>query len=126
MPAFSRNSVQPKLGAQFRHISGAGIPFAPRLDCRWSISNEVFHHDSPSNSDRGLSRPPRRGWHQRSGPAVTRYLLGRIGQGSTIVCTLTGHGLKDPDTAIAQCVQPQTVDAELSEIERLIGAHLKG
>ena len=50
---------------------------------------------------------------------------GRIGSGSTIVCTLTGHGLKDPDTAIAQCVKPQTVDAELPEIERVIRAALK-
>ena len=51
--------------------------------------------------------------------------LGSIGEGSTIVCTLTGHGLKDPDTAIAQCVQPETVDAELVEIERVIRAQLK-
>jgi threonine synthase len=49
---------------------------------------------------------------------------GRIRDGSTIVCTLTGHGLKDPDTAIAQCVKPQTVDADLAEIERLIRKHL--
>lgn len=28
---------------------------------------------------------------------------GKIKAGSTVVCTLTGHGLKDPDTAIAQC-----------------------
>ena len=27
---------------------------------------------------------------------------GRIGEHSTVVCTLTGHGLKDPDTAIQQ------------------------
>src|SRR5687767_12224962 len=49
---------------------------------------------------------------------------GRIGEGSTIVCTLTGHGLKDPDTAIAQCVKPVTVDAELPDIERIIRASL--
>jgi threonine synthase len=49
---------------------------------------------------------------------------GRIPEGKTIVCTLTGHGLKDPDTAIAQCVKPLTVDAELHEIERLIREHL--
>lgn len=49
---------------------------------------------------------------------------GRIGEGSTIVCTLTGHGLKDPDIAIAQCVKPLTVDAELPEIERVIKNHL--
>jgi len=52
--------------------------------------------------------------------------LGRIGDGSTIVCTLTGHGLKDPDTAIAQSAKPLTVDAELSAIERVIREHLKG
>ncbi len=50
--------------------------------------------------------------------------LGRIGQGSTIVCTLTGHGLKDPDTAIAQSAKPITVDAELKAIERVISEHL--
>ncbi len=49
---------------------------------------------------------------------------GRVRPGSTIVCTLTGHGLKDPDTAIAQCVKPLTVDAELPDIERIIRAHL--
>src|SRR5882672_9929937 len=51
--------------------------------------------------------------------------LGRIGQGSTIVCTLTGHGLKDPDTAIAQSARPLTVDAELKPIEDVIRAQLK-
>ena len=49
---------------------------------------------------------------------------GKIREGSTIVCTLTGHGLKDPDTAIKQCVAPLTVDAELGEIERIIRDHL--
>ncbi len=51
--------------------------------------------------------------------------LGRIGEGSTIVCTLTGHGLKDPDTAIAQSAKPVTVDAERKTIERVIREHLK-
>ena len=46
--------------------------------------------------------------------------LGKVGEGSTIVCTLTGHGLKDPDTAIAQSAKPVTVDAELKAIERVI------
>jgi len=50
---------------------------------------------------------------------------GRIREGSTIVCTLTGHGLKDPDTAIAQCAKPVTVDAELAEIERVMREHLR-
>ena len=45
---------------------------------------------------------------------------GRIGEGTTIVCTLTGHGLKDPDTAIAQSDQPVVVDAEKGAIAKLI------
>ncbi len=50
--------------------------------------------------------------------------LGKVGEGSTIVCTLTGHGLKDPDTAIAQSAKPVTVDAELKAIEQLIRQNL--
>lgn len=50
---------------------------------------------------------------------------GRIADGKTIVCTLTGHGLKDPDTAIAQSVKPLTVDAEKGEIERVITERLR-
>ena len=50
--------------------------------------------------------------------------LGKIGEGSTIVCTLTGHGLKDPDVAIAQSAKPITADAELKAIERVIRGHL--
>lgn len=46
---------------------------------------------------------------------------GKIAAGSTIVCTLTGNGLKDPDTAIAQCtLKPLTVEAELEAVKRAI------
>ena len=50
--------------------------------------------------------------------------LGKVGEGTTIVCTLTGHGVKDPDTAIAQSAKPLTVDAELKAIEQVIRQHL--
>ncbi len=36
------------------------------------------------------------------GGALKDLKSGRIPAGSTVVCTLTGHGLKDPDAAIAQ------------------------
>jgi threonine synthase len=49
---------------------------------------------------------------------------GAIGEGTTIVCTLTGHGLKDPDTAIAQSTQPVTVDAARGAIEKVIGENM--
>ena len=50
--------------------------------------------------------------------------LGVIGEGTTIVCTLTGHGLKDPDTAIAQSSKPVVVNATRAAIERVIGENL--
>ena len=49
---------------------------------------------------------------------------GVIGRGATIVCTLTGHGLKDPDTAIAQSTKPVVVAATRQSIEQVIAAHL--
>jgi len=46
---------------------------------------------------------------------------GKIPEGSSIVCTLTGHGLKDPDTAISQCGDDMiTIDAELDAVKRAI------
>jgi len=46
---------------------------------------------------------------------------GKIPEGSKIVCTLTGHGLKDPDTAIAQSKSPMlTVDATLDSVKKAI------
>jgi threonine synthase len=45
---------------------------------------------------------------------------GRIGEGVRIVCTLTGHGLKDPDTAISQSDKPLVIDATKSAIAKLI------
>jgi len=46
---------------------------------------------------------------------------GRIGPGSKVVCTLTGHGLKDPDTAIQQSRAPVvTVEATLDAVSRAI------
>ena len=46
---------------------------------------------------------------------------GKIPEGSRIVCTLTGHGLKDPDTAIKQSTGPMlTVDANLESVKKAI------
>jgi threonine synthase len=46
---------------------------------------------------------------------------GKIPEGSSIVCTLTGNGLKDPDTAIQQSTSPVlTVDAKLDEVKQAI------
>jgi threonine synthase len=46
---------------------------------------------------------------------------GRIPEGSSVVCTLTGHGLKDPDTAISQCQGGMlTIDANLDAVKAAI------
>ena len=46
---------------------------------------------------------------------------GKIPEGSKITCTLTGNGLKDPDTAIKQCKDPLiTVDATLDAVRDTI------
>ena len=50
--------------------------------------------------------------------------LGTIGEGTVIVCTLTGHGLKDPDSAIAQTGKPVTVEATRAAIEKIIAANM--
>ncbi len=46
---------------------------------------------------------------------------GKIPGGSRIVCTLTGHGLKDPDTAIKQSTAPMVaVEATLESVQKAI------
>jgi len=41
--------------------------------------------------------------------------------GSTVVCVLTGHGLKDPDIAIGQIAVPVPVEAELGAVRAELG-----
>lgn len=46
---------------------------------------------------------------------------GKIPPGSVVVCTLTGHGLKDPDLAIRQSAAPVIqVAASLEEVKKVI------
>jgi threonine synthase len=41
-------------------------------------------------------------------------------EGDTVVCTLTGHGLKDADTAIGVSKPPLTVKATREDVARLL------
>lgn len=45
---------------------------------------------------------------------------GGLREGETVVCTLTGHGLKDADTAISVSVKPKTVQATKEDVARLL------
>jgi threonine synthase len=40
----------------------------------------------------------------------------KIPAGATVVCVLTGHGLKDPDTALAQMTPPDSVPADAEAV----------
>ncbi len=51
-----------------------------------------------------------------SAAAVAGLLKAGVPAGSTVVCILTGHGLKDPDVAIGQIAVPKAVDADLAAV----------
>tara|TARA_B100000029_G_scaffold476790_1_gene521215 strand:+ start:524 stop:1591 length:1068 start_codon:yes stop_codon:yes gene_type:complete len=45
---------------------------------------------------------------------------GSINRGSVVICTLTGHGLKDPDCAIQQSQQAIKIDANYESVRSVI------
>jgi threonine synthase len=51
-----------------------------------------------------------------SAASVAGLLKHGVPKGSTVVCVLTGHGLKDPDLAISQASVPITVDPTLDAV----------
>jgi len=46
---------------------------------------------------------------------------GRFEPGSTLVLTLTGHGLKDPDTALESASRPTTVPPRVDAVLAQLG-----
>jgi threonine synthase len=46
---------------------------------------------------------------------------GTIDKDERVVCVTTGHGLKDPDTAVKMSEKPVEVDAEIAAIEEALG-----
>jgi threonine synthase len=56
-----------------------------------------------------------------SAASVAGLLKVGVPAGSTVVCVLTGHGLKDPDRAIAEIAVPSTVDADYHAIRAELG-----
>ena len=47
--------------------------------------------------------------------------LGRLPKGATVVCTITGHGLKDPDTVLRAAAKPASLPADLEAVEEHLG-----
>jgi threonine synthase len=52
---------------------------------------------------------------------IKKQSEGLFGRGDRIVCTLTGHGLKDPDTAIAVSPKPTTCEPEMKKVLHVLG-----
>jgi threonine synthase len=46
---------------------------------------------------------------------------GQIAPGSSVVCTITGHGLKDPDTAVAGAPPPMTIGIDVAAAAGALG-----
>jgi threonine synthase len=46
---------------------------------------------------------------------------GRLPRGSTVVCTVTGHGLKDPTTALSSVVDPVVVPVDANAVLGALG-----
>ena len=55
-----------------------------------------------------------------SAASVAGLLKVGVPEGSTVVCVLTGNGLKDPDRAISQIEVPTAVEATMDEILRAL------
>jgi threonine synthase len=56
-----------------------------------------------------------------SAASVAGLLKAGVPAGATVVCVLTGHGLKDPDIAIGQIAVPTPVDAEVAAVRAELG-----
>lgn len=56
-----------------------------------------------------------------SAASVAGLLKRGAPEGATVVCVVTGHGLKDPDIAISQITVPVAVDAELGAVTAELG-----
>ena len=53
---------------------------------------------------------------------IKEHQVGGLPEGSLVVATMTGHGLKDPENAVANAgVEPVTVPAELEAVKAVIG-----
>ncbi len=73
----------------------------------------VFAEPASAASIAGLIKLTQQGFFDTATP--------RHGDRIRIVCILTGHGLKDPDNAIAAASEPYTVEPEEEKILEALG-----
>jgi threonine synthase len=52
---------------------------------------------------------------------IKKHAAGQLDPGQTIVCTLTGNGLKDPQWALEGAADPVVVPVEVGAAARALG-----
>jgi len=90
-------------GGLIEMVSDAEITSAYKL---LAAKEGIFVEPASAASIAGLIKLKKRGYFNKK---------------ATITCTLTGHGLKDPDFAIKNSVSPPTIPASLERIVKAIG-----
>ena len=90
-------------GGLIEMVSDAEITSAYKL---LASKEGVFVEPASAASIAGLIKLKKRGYFNKK---------------ATITCTLTGHGLKDPDFAIKNSVSPPTIPASMERITKAIG-----
>jgi threonine synthase len=101
--------VQRESGGWFDHCSDDDILATQRL---LAMKEGVFCEPASAASLCGL---------------IADIRAGKIAQGSTVVCTLTGNGLKDPDIIMKDGLKGLIqVPAERGAVERALLAHMNG
>jgi len=76
-------------------------------------SEGVFCEPASAASIAGIRQLAARGYFTRKAKALKKKKV-------TVVCVLTGHGLKDPDTAISQCPKPRVIQPTLKALTALL------
>jgi threonine synthase len=76
-------------------------------------SEGVFCEPASAASIAGVRLLAAQGYFRRQAKSLKKKKL-------KVVCVLTGHGLKDPDTAISQCPKPKVIQPTL----KALSAHL--
>jgi threonine synthase len=89
-------------GGSITAVSDRQILAAFRLSAR----NGVFAELASTSSIAGL---------------LAMHEAGRLPKGATVVCVLTGHGLKDPEWAIAGAGEPVTIPVDADRAAQVLG-----
>ena len=121
----SCSAIRSSIPTPSRPPSASASPHPGTARPRPRASRAVASTPSPTrrSSPPTASSPPSESvfCEPASAASVAGLLKVGVPAGATVVCTLTGHGLKDPDRAIAEIAVPSTVDADYDAIRAELG-----